>query len=163
SRCVRARKEGPGRGHSGALATAWYGLYGRATARDLANHHRSGRAGQRAELEERAGVVRLARLHQDPRQRRRGRRQQLRGARARREVQHIVSKLEGAPTRVSPPTGRPGATKIRTRGAAETQGGQRKRAEVWGETASGAPRNSRWEMHCDEGTAIGGDDTAPPP
>jgi hypothetical protein len=75
----------------------------------------------------------------------------------------IVRKLEEAPAQPPPPSGPPGQTEIRIRVAAETRGGQRKRAEVWGETATGARRNSRWEMHCDEGKAIGGEDTAPPP
>ena len=75
----------------------------------------------------------------------------------------IVRQLEEAPTQVPAPSGPPGSMEIRIRVAAETQGGQRKRAEVWGETPSGARRNSRWEMFCDEGKAIGGEDTAPPP
>jgi hypothetical protein len=41
--------------------------------------------------------------------------------------------------------------------------GPKEEAEVWGETATGARRNSRWEMHSDEGAALGGEDTAPPP
>ena len=75
----------------------------------------------------------------------------------------IVRKLEEAPSQVPAQSGPPGIMEIRIRVNAETQGGQKKRAEVWGETVTGARRNSRWEMHCDEGEAVGGDDTAPPP
>ena len=75
----------------------------------------------------------------------------------------IVRQLEEAPAQVPPPSGPPGTMEIRIRVNAETQGGQKKRAEVWGETVGGAKRNSRWEMHCDEGRAVGGEDTAPPP
>ena len=75
----------------------------------------------------------------------------------------IVRKLEEAPAQGPPQSGPPGVMEIRIRVNAETQGGQKKRAEVWGETVSGTPRNSRWEMHCDEGKPVGGEDTAPPP
>ena len=79
----------------------------------------------------------------------------------------IVRKLAAAPTQVpqssGPASGSAGTMEIRIRVNAETQGGQKKRAEVWGETATGAQRNTRWEMHCDEGQAVGGEDTAPPP
>ena len=71
----------------------------------------------------------------------------------------IVKKLEEAP----PPSPRQPGDEIRVRVQAESLGGQRKRAEVWGETSTGARRNSRWQMFCDEGKSIGGDDTAPPP
>jgi hypothetical protein len=75
----------------------------------------------------------------------------------------IVRKLEDAPAQAPPQSGSAGATEIRIRVAAETSGGQKKRAEVWGESVTGARRNSRWEMHADEGRSIGGEDTAPPP
>jgi hypothetical protein len=75
----------------------------------------------------------------------------------------IVRKLEEAPAQAPAQGGTPGAAEIRIRVNAETLGGQKKRAQVWGETAAGATRNSRWEMHCDEGRGIGGEDTAPPP
>jgi len=79
------------------------------------------------------------------------------------EMEVIVKKLEEAPSQVPPQSGPPGTLEIRIRVNAETLGGQKKRAEVWGETATGAKRNSRWEMYCDEGRAVGGEDTAPPP
>lgn len=75
----------------------------------------------------------------------------------------IVRKLEGAPAVAPRAGGPPGTNEIRIRVSAECLGGQKKRGEVWGETATGAMRNSRWEMLCDEGTAVGGEDTAPPP
>jgi len=75
----------------------------------------------------------------------------------------IVRKLEDAPGQAPPQSGPPGTMEIRIRVSAETRGGQKKRAEVWGETATGAKRNSRWEMLSDEGKAVGGEDTAPPP
>jgi len=75
----------------------------------------------------------------------------------------IVRKLEEAPAQAPPAAGPAGGNEIRIRVSAETLGGQKKRGEVWGETATGARRNSRWEMFCDEGRAIGGEDTAPPP
>lgn len=74
-------------------------------------------------------------------------------------MEEIVKKLEEAPAQAQPHSG----GEIRVRVRAETLGGQRKRAEVWGETATGARRNSSWQMLCDEGRSIGGDDTAPPP
>jgi hypothetical protein len=79
------------------------------------------------------------------------------------EMDQIVRKVEDAPAQVPPPSGPPGTMEIRIRVNAETLGGQKKRAEVWGETAAGAKRNSRWEMYCDEGKALGGEDSAPPP
>lgn len=78
-------------------------------------------------------------------------------------MEEIVKKIEEAPVQVPPPSGPPGTMEIRIRVSAETLGGQKKRAEVWGETPTGARRNSRWEMLCDEGRSVGGEDTAPPP
>ena len=74
-------------------------------------------------------------------------------------MEEIVKKLEESPAQPPPQSG----GEIRVRVRAETLGGQRKRAEVWGETATGARRNSRWQMVCDEGRSIGGEDAAPPP
>ena len=51
---------------------------------------------------------------------------------------------------------------IRFRVRAKTLSRQKKEAEVWNEVG-GQPAGSRWAMLCDEGTRIGGDDTAPPP
>jgi hypothetical protein len=45
---------------------------------------------------------------------------------------------------------------------ATAAGGQRKTAEVWSE-ASGQRWSSRWHIECDEGTHLGGADSAPPP
>lgn len=78
-------------------------------------------------------------------------------------MDQIVRKLADAPAQVPVSGGPPGTMEIRIRVNAETLGGQKKRAEVWGETPAGDPRNSRWEMYCDEGKAVGGEDTAPPP
>jgi hypothetical protein len=78
-------------------------------------------------------------------------------------MDEIVKKLEDAPPPVPQPSGPPGAMELRIRVNAESLGEQRKRAEVWGETATGARRNSRWQLYCDEGAAVGGEDTAPPP
>ena len=78
-------------------------------------------------------------------------------------MEEIVKKLAEAPTQVPQPVGSPGTLEIRVHVSAESLDGQRKRAEVWGETATGAPRNSRWQMYCDEGKALGGEDSAPPP
>jgi uncharacterized OsmC-like protein len=78
-------------------------------------------------------------------------------------MEDIVKKLEEASSQVPQPGGQPGTMQIRIRVNPKVLRGQRKRAEVWGETATGARRNSRWQMCCDEGTALGGEDTAPPP
>jgi hypothetical protein len=75
----------------------------------------------------------------------------------------IVRKIEEAPAQPPPSSGSAGGTEIRIKVSAESLGGQKKRAEVWGETATGAKRNSRWELYCDEGKALGGEDSAPPP
>ena len=45
---------------------------------------------------------------------------------------------------------------------ASSLGGQEKVGEVWSE-ASGARRSSSWQLRCDEGRALGGDDAAPSP
>lgn len=78
-------------------------------------------------------------------------------------MDEIVRKLEDAPPAVPPGTSPPGTLELVIRVDAGSEGGQKKRAEVWGETSTGAIRNSRWEMHSDEGRAIGGEDEAPPP
>ncbi len=46
--------------------------------------------------------------------------------------------------------------------SARTAGRQKKRAEVWTEV-QGHRWGSRFAITCDEGKAIGGEDTAPPP
>jgi hypothetical protein len=51
---------------------------------------------------------------------------------------------------------------IRFRVSASTGDGQQKRAEVWSE-AAGRPASSRWSIECDEGTRLGGADSAPSP
>ena len=51
---------------------------------------------------------------------------------------------------------------IRVHVSAKTVGHQKKRAEVWTE-AQGRAWGSRFAIMCDEGKAIGGEDTAPPP
>jgi hypothetical protein len=78
-------------------------------------------------------------------------------------MDEIVRKLEEAPASATPLGGPAGRSEPRYRVVAEWLGGQRKRAEVWGETADGTRRGSRWAMESDEGKAIGGDDTAPSP
>ena len=78
-------------------------------------------------------------------------------------MDEIVKKLHDAPAAVPAGGGAPGTLELVIRVDAGSEGGQKKRAEVWGETPTGAVRNSRWEMHCDEGSAIGGEDEAPPP
>ncbi len=75
----------------------------------------------------------------------------------------IVSKLEEAPPGAAAPRGPRGRSEPRYRVFADWLGGQRKRAEVWGETPEGERRGSRWRMESDEGKAIGGEDTAPSP
>jgi hypothetical protein len=79
-------------------------------------------------------------------------------------MEEIVKKVtEAAPASASP-TGQPGSLdrEIRLRVRAQTMGRQKKQAEVWSEV-SGQPAGSRWAIQCDEGTRVGGDDTAPPP
>ena len=76
----------------------------------------------------------------------------------------IVRKVaKPAPVSVAP-TALPGSLDrdIRFRVRARTVSRQKKEAEVWNEV-SGQPAGSRWAIQCDEGTRIGGDDTAPPP
>jgi hypothetical protein len=78
-------------------------------------------------------------------------------------MDEIVRKVaEAAPG--SPPAASPGSLdrEIRFRVRAKTTSRQKKEAEVWNEI-SGQPAGSRWAILCDEGTRIGGDDTAPPP
>ncbi|MGH9088436.1 MAG: hypothetical protein ACRDYZ_10050 [Acidimicrobiales bacterium] len=78
-------------------------------------------------------------------------------------MNEIVKKLEDAPSAVPSRSSSPGTLELVIRVSAGSEGGQKKRAEVWGETTTGAIRNSRWEMLCDEGKALGGEDEAPPP
>ena len=76
----------------------------------------------------------------------------------------IVKKVAEAAPGSAAPAGPPGSLdrEIRFRVRARTMSRQKKEAEVWSEV-SGQPAGSRWAIQCDEGTRIGGDDTAPPP
>jgi hypothetical protein len=82
-------------------------------------------------------------------------------------MDEIVTKLGEAPSNTdtvalaadSDPSG---DRDIRVYVSAKTIGGQRKRAEVWTE-AQGRRWGSRFAIMCDEGKAIGGEDSAPPP
>jgi hypothetical protein len=79
-------------------------------------------------------------------------------------MDEIVKKVKDAAPTSATPTGPPGSLdrEIRLRVQATTLGRQKKRAEVWSEV-SGQSAGSRWAIQCDEGTRVGGDDTAPPP
>ena len=79
-------------------------------------------------------------------------------------MQEIVKKVADAAPAAAAPTVQPGRLDrdIRFRVRAKTLERQKKHAEVWSEIGDQAA-GSRWVMHCDEGTRIGGDDTAPPP
>ncbi len=79
-------------------------------------------------------------------------------------MDEIVKKVAEAAPASAAPTGQPGSLdrEIRLRVQAQTMGRQKKQAEVWSEV-SGQPAGSRWAIQCDEGTRVGGDDTAPPP
>ncbi len=79
-------------------------------------------------------------------------------------MDEIVKKVAEADPASAAPTGQPGSLdrEIRLRVQAQTMGRQKKQAEVWSEV-SGQPAGSRWAIQCDEGTRVGGDDTAPPP
>lgn len=79
-------------------------------------------------------------------------------------MQEIVKKVAEAAPAPAAPTGQPGSLDrdIRIRVRAKTTDRQKKQAEVWSEVG-GQPAGSRWAIQCDEGTRIGGDDTAPPP
>jgi hypothetical protein len=79
-------------------------------------------------------------------------------------MDEIVRKVAEAAPGSAAPAGPPGGLdrEIRFRVQARTMSRQRKEAEVWNEV-SGQPSGSRWAILCDEGTRIGGDDTAPPP
>jgi hypothetical protein len=79
-------------------------------------------------------------------------------------MDEIVKKVAEAAAGSSAPTGAPGSLdrEIRFRVQARTLDRQKKEAEVWNEV-SGQPAGSRWAILCDEGTRIGGDDSAPPP
>jgi hypothetical protein len=73
-------------------------------------------------------------------------------------VDEVVRKLE------EPPEGarNAGAGEFSFVVRASSLAGQRKLGAVWSEDASGR-RSSSWEIHCDEGRALGGDDSAPTP
>jgi len=79
-------------------------------------------------------------------------------------MDEIVKKVVEAAPASAAPTSQPGSLdrEIRLRVHATTLGRQKKQAEVWSEV-SGQPAGSRWAIQCDEGTRVGGDDTAPPP
>ena len=73
-------------------------------------------------------------------------------------MEEIVRKMAvGAPTEERTQAGSP--TEIRILVNAESLGKMKKRAVVKGMRAD----SSSWEMVCDEGTRVGGDDEAPPP
>jgi hypothetical protein len=79
-------------------------------------------------------------------------------------MDEIVRKLVDAPAVSAAATAQPGSLDrdILIRVRATTMERQKKHAEVWSEV-SGQPAGSRWAIQCDEGTRIGGDDSAPPP
>ena len=79
-------------------------------------------------------------------------------------MDEIVRKIAEAAPGSAAPAGPAGSLdrEIRFRVRAKTLSRQKKEAEVWNEVG-GQPAGSRWAMLCDEGTRIGGDDTAPPP
>ena len=79
-------------------------------------------------------------------------------------MDEIVKKVVEAVPASAAPTGQPGSLdrEIRLRVQATTLDRQKKQAEVWSEV-SGQPAGSRWAIRCDEGTRVGGDDSAPPP
>ncbi len=79
-------------------------------------------------------------------------------------MDEIIRKVAEAAPGAAAPAGPPGSLdrEIRFRVRARTMSRQKKEAEVWGEV-NGQPAGSRWAIQCDEGTRIGGDDTAPPP
>ncbi len=73
-------------------------------------------------------------------------------------MEEIVRKLAaGAPTSERPQLG--AAMEIRIQVNAESLGKMKKRAVVKGMRAD----SSSWEMLCDEGERVGGEDSAPPP
>ncbi len=81
-------------------------------------------------------------------------------------MEEIVTKVSEAPpsgeATAAPPADQGARRDIRVRVSAKTVGGQKKRAEVWTQS-QGRPWGSRFAILCDEGVAIGGEDTAPPP
>jgi len=79
-------------------------------------------------------------------------------------MDEIVKKVMEAAPPSAAPSGPPGSLdrEIRLHVQATTLSRQKKQAEVWSEVR-GQPAGSRWALQCDEGTRIGGDDTAPPP
>lgn len=77
----------------------------------------------------------------------------------------IVRKLQArpmAPARASG-GGPPGGGLVYRVRASMPGIGPKKCAEVWAENDDGSPRTSRWAILCDEGTHLGGGDTAPSP
>jgi hypothetical protein len=79
-------------------------------------------------------------------------------------MEEIVKKVADAAPASAAPSVQPGSLDrdIRIRVRARTLERQKKHAEVWSEVGD-RPAGSRWAMQCDEGTRIGGDDSAPPP
>jgi hypothetical protein len=82
-------------------------------------------------------------------------------------MDEIVTKVGEAPSSADVDSGRASAQQsverdIRVYVSAKTVGHQKKRAEVW-TTAQGSRWGSRFAILCDEGKAIGGEDSAPPP
>lgn len=71
----------------------------------------------------------------------------------------IVVKLADSAPGAGPGPGHAVDATVRVR--ARTDRGQRKYAEAWPEL--GEKQFSRWGITCDEGEAMGGEDSAPPP
>ena len=76
-------------------------------------------------------------------------------------MEEIVRKIAtGAPPAPEPrESGQPGGQEIRIHVSAESVGKMKKRAVV----RSGRTDGNAWEILCDEGKRIGGDDSAPAP
>jgi hypothetical protein len=76
-------------------------------------------------------------------------------------MEEIVKKIASgkAPAPEARESGQPGGQEIRIHVSAESLGKMKKRAVV----RSGRPDSSTWEILCDEGKRIGGDDSAPAP
>ena len=79
-------------------------------------------------------------------------------------MDEIVRKVAEVAPPSAAPIDQPGSLdrEIRLHVQAKTTGRQKKEADVWSEVG-GQPAGSRWAIQCDEGTRVGGDDTAPPP